>query len=571
MTQVLVVIFLIFMTYMWSHYGVFRAVLHLVTTIVAGSLAIAFWEPLVFQFGFAMKPEYAWGIWLLGPFILYMVALRFLTDKFISLDVDHTLLANAIGGGVCGLCSGILTAGLTVIGLGFLPLDFSFGQYKPLTITQAGHIEDHHRLWPPVDGMTAAFFTRLSGGGFYGGESLSQYMPELARQSWLFRIRADGGEMVTAVRDSIAFGRCLKHSMPLDATKFDQGVIDGLQKAMAIKGLDEIQAKQLVIVETTVYFKVPPFDSDRILRLAVPQVRLFAKSGMGRQVRMNMHFPVAFVETDINGHPWFEPIDSLRDGLVSANTKPQIIRWVYVLPDGEAPSYMLVRQLRLKLPPVAEYQDEPRIVKQALGKIKPPKKTTKKSSRKRQSSKLTKQSGKKATKKPKEIEVTDELYTLINIEKADTFLTFTEQKMHFGKGEVRLPRGRVPKHLKCHRVYAPPGQVAVRVRLAEQRLHTLLGRARALAASLGPIWITDHQGDQHFPIGYVWVKQGKTLVFHFEEFGEIRYARQLPQNPGENDIVHLYFSVPSGVKIVSYQLDQDIYTLDTPLEIRQEE
>ena len=72
--NLLVIVFVLGMAIMWSTYGLFSAFLHLLVVIVAGALAFAFWEPLVYNLLLGFMPSYAWGLGLVGLFAVLLIA-----------------------------------------------------------------------------------------------------------------------------------------------------------------------------------------------------------------------------------------------------------------------------------------------------------------------------------------------------------------------------------------------------------------------------------------------------------------------------------------------------------------
>ena len=98
------VVFLLFMVYWWSVQGLFSGVMHLVSVIVAGSLAFAMWEPItngIFMRASSIAP-YAWGLGLIVPFVILLTVLRVLGDKFIGRNMYFQPIISQVGGGVAG-------------------------------------------------------------------------------------------------------------------------------------------------------------------------------------------------------------------------------------------------------------------------------------------------------------------------------------------------------------------------------------------------------------------------------------------------------------------------------------
>ena len=116
--NIVVIVFVLAMIFWWSQQGFFSAFIHLCLTIVAGTIALSIWEPLVLKFLIFRMPQYAWTVGLLAPFALLLFGLRFAADRLVPGNVQMMPLLSKALGGACGLGSGVLTAGLVFIGLG---------------------------------------------------------------------------------------------------------------------------------------------------------------------------------------------------------------------------------------------------------------------------------------------------------------------------------------------------------------------------------------------------------------------------------------------------------------------
>ncbi|MBC8437453.1 MAG: hypothetical protein H8D86_01215, partial [Planctomycetes bacterium] len=163
MITVTVCIFILLVVARFSAQGMFSAFLHLILTVLAGCLALALWEPIVYGILLARMPEYAWGAGLLLPFGLILLGLRWTFDHYIGGNVNFHAMADRIGGGVFGLFSGILTAGILVIGLQMVGLQTLMG-YQGWIVNDKGEPERVATIFPNVDVITSNFCVRLSFG-----------------------------------------------------------------------------------------------------------------------------------------------------------------------------------------------------------------------------------------------------------------------------------------------------------------------------------------------------------------------------------------------------------------------
>ncbi len=266
-----ILLFLIGMGYWWGFVqGLFSAFLHLIVTIVAGALAIAFWELLATRFLLNTMPSYAWGISLIAPFTLLLILLRTALDKLIPKNMQFPQVANMVGGAACGVASGVLASGLVVLGLAQLPMS-SVGEYQPFTIRDGGDIApsaEGGTLWVPVDSMASAFFQLLSNGAFYSGEPMALFLPNLRDHAFTSQLKVDPNASAVATPGSVELGEKLYvHKTPLP----------GLHPAAAtaIKASD---GKQVVVVDTRWKSSLATYDKDSTVRVPPSQVRLIAWS-----------------------------------------------------------------------------------------------------------------------------------------------------------------------------------------------------------------------------------------------------------------------------------------------------
>src|SRR5207253_1984620 len=123
-----------------------------------------------------------WAISLVLPFAAALALIRVGFDKMIPWNVAVNDIANYIGGGVCGVISGIITAGILILGIGFLRIAPDEFGYQPLAYTGTavgrGSVERHEKLWVPVDSITASLYQRLSVASFRSAEPLAKWHPD---------------------------------------------------------------------------------------------------------------------------------------------------------------------------------------------------------------------------------------------------------------------------------------------------------------------------------------------------------------------------------------------------------
>lgn len=201
-----IILILLIMIAIWATYGFFSAFVQLIIVIASGVLALALWEPVSYML-LGRMPAYAHGVGLLAPFALLMIVLRTVFDKLCKANVHMPRIADQIGGGACGLCSGILAVGLLLNGANFLPMHREVMGWEPYKV-DANKVTDNDEgtdLWVAVHKWSAGFFELVSAGSMSptGGTPLAEGRPELAKRAILTRMPADVNQMRTAHPGSV--------------------------------------------------------------------------------------------------------------------------------------------------------------------------------------------------------------------------------------------------------------------------------------------------------------------------------------------------------------------------------
>ncbi len=203
--NILVIGLVLGLAYAWMVRGFFNAFIHLLCVLVAGALAFAVWEPATYAV-MAVSPERgflsfiesaAWGVGLILPFCVFLLLARLLTDRVVSANLRNSNAADYAGGAVCGLGIGVITAGITVIGLQGLRLPTDNG-YRPVWYTEdraagAGSLVDNQNLWIPADRIVAGLYANLSEGSMSVPESLAKWRPDLELAGFAARISPGDG------------------------------------------------------------------------------------------------------------------------------------------------------------------------------------------------------------------------------------------------------------------------------------------------------------------------------------------------------------------------------------------
>lgn len=567
-TNIVIILFILAMIYMGTVQGLFSSFLHLMVVIAAGALALAVWEPLTL--GLLMKhiPLMAWTVGLLVPFGLLLLILRITSDKLIPANAQMPGIANLLLGGACGMLSGILTAGIAVIGIGFLPFGPDLGGVQPYAIGRSGVIEDSDtKFWVPVHSLTANFYAGLSRGAFASSTPMAEYKPHLDVQSSLVRLRPEFVSIVAAPEAVNVTGAYIAETSALTGA--------GPATAEALGSEFTRPGYKLVLIDTEWTKVEGTVDGDRALRLPASQVRLITRSTEGKQVELAG--PVGFSKLEGENRVFY-PYDT--ESQVAFSTAPNsTFGFVYLIPADQQPLFPIIRNLRLEMPD--EVNSNPDEVLAALGN--PPVPTapeegenadgTGDGAAAQGDTVIGDRSGIRAGTYALDLEVTNRLPRTAskNTISGLSFNDTDEGAMITtgSTGSARKPAGNVGTRNKIIGFNIPDHEVMVRVRLNRDVNQTILGAGLSSAASLYPIFLKDTQGNQWPPTAWVWQKAEGDQEIHYDAFDTIRNAKQLPlSRKGDGDDFYLYFTVTKPATLVSYNIgDVSDQTFEPPLRV----
>lgn len=235
--NIVIVVLLLASLAIWSTYGLFSALLHLLIVIVSGVIALSLWEPLSYWL-LGRMPEYAHGIGLLAPFVLCLIIFRAAIDQLCRMNVHVPRLADQIGGGAVGLISGVLAFGMVFNAINFLPIARDAFGWEPYSIRGSGMIpSEDGRLWgfTRINEWSGAFFSTIAGGSMrpIGGTPLTEARPNLAQRAAIYRLPEDGNQMRAAHPDSVKVTGM--YSVPATESELRKLV----QRAVVFQFLDE--------------------------------------------------------------------------------------------------------------------------------------------------------------------------------------------------------------------------------------------------------------------------------------------------------------------------------------------
>lgn len=551
--QIVVVLFILFMAFWWGSQGGFNALVHLVSVVIAGVFAFAFWELLVLGFLVDRMPRYAWGVGLLSLFALFLLIVRKIFDLTVKKNLFFSQIPNLVIGGVFGFLSGILTAGITLLGVGFLPFEEEFLGYVPLAIEdKSGQPTRRDTLWIPADDYAARFFTHLSGTAFYSYDPMSVYRPDLFVQSHLTRLKDDPHSSPVTNPASIEIAEV---AAPAGAISVPSLIAQFLgQSGGKIDG-------RIIVVKTKLASKpVGTYDGDGLIRLYPQQIRLGVVNGVDEETRLIA--PAGFSQPDPARRNTRVFVPFTSDRVQATNSGDADFAFVFVVPENYNPKYLAVRGTRFNLPAADTFKPD---VIAAMGTYTPPDVPAVVVDPVKGSG--TNESPLAGSAMNGTLEASAALPEAIdrNMVRGD-FTYSNDSEILNGHSTVAKPfEGRIDRKVRTDRIAQPPGTTILRAQFDPLKTASVLGSFVAAAAELHAIYITDAGGTQYLPIGYAWYKGTGDTVIKLDRSDPIRSAKQIPfreVNPGI-DRIYLYWQVPRGTRITGLNIGQKThYDLD---------
>ncbi len=509
--------------YWWANQGVFSALMHLICVIAAGAIALAVWEPLTV--GLLLRggqaDDYMWGVALVGVFVLSLLLLRVACDKLAPANVNFPSWANYIFGGAFGLCSGVLTMGIFILGAGFLQSSTSILDFYGTARTENAKIEKVNSLIVPVHSLTANFYAMLSNGAFapIGSRSMWTLYPDLDRQA------------ASLQRDSYNEGRGKTTLAP------DAASISG---AFVCKGMTPNQFGVLVD------FSRPAFDMpDSVLTVSKAQVQLLSDTSGWRKPSVAYPFKWA-QKTASGGTIQYLYDDNTHYAQNVPGNEQALILFVF---DGSElrdrlPKYVRIKGTRYRLPQLNELSLAQ--WNALLADLRDPKATPV----------YVDPAAPKIAARDIDISNGIEPVSVNSNEIAPMKhqdFELTEGEGKFGKGGVSTSR-----KLRIRGVFQPEGTKIVKVNVSRKRSSIdIYGDSNDAMKSLSDKarpYLLDDQNGQYTPIGYIWVRP-EDVIIKLDRINGIPEKGMIPSQPsaGTHEL-YLYFAVTKGAHIRAFMM-----------------
>lgn len=527
--------------YWWANQGFFSALLHFVCVVAAGAIALALWEPVTVKFLLrgGWFDNYAWGVSLLGIFVIALFILRVAFDKLVPDNVNLPSWANYLFGTAFGLGAGIITVGIFMLGAGFMQSSVDIVGYRGMARDSAtqGQPSKTGQLYPPLHTWTANFYTAMSGGALaptFTRASLKRNYPDL------------GGMAASLQRDSAWDGEG-RTTMPPDAVRIEE-VFFARNANIGGGGRGAIGVK--------VNFDRAAYDRGEMLVVSASQVRLIAQKG---GTAFGVH-PTRWVQLT-GGAPTehaFDDVTHYVTSLPAQQQTPVIFLFPLAALGGATPEFVQIKGNRYKLPATAPDIDDIAYLreKQSLGGT------------------VVKVAydANAPLAEDGEIQVDAGIQPLNVSKNAVSQMTVVDNFLSSGREE--FPResalGSAGRELRIKGILEAEGTKIVKVNVSRgtssidiwDDKHDFRKKAGGNSAPM----LVDSEGRTYKANGYFWIKSDKIEIMLNPEKG-IQNASEIPNLPSAGTHkLYLIFSVTDGVKIVGVRLgDVTVANTDVPV------
>ncbi len=613
------ILLVLLIAYLWLTRGFFSALMHLACTIAAGAIAFAVWEPLAYWLldvsptrgMFLFLRDTAWGLSLAIPFALSLVLLRVAMDKLVGANVNCDPRIEYVGGGVCGLFSGILTAGIVVISLGTLRFGQDWMGYQPVAYTTKpsgsgkGSLVSTRPIFRPyVDEMTAGFYEMVSRGALRPefGEPLGDLYPNLQDVPGLLRFSYEGkGRNTLKAKDfALLMDKSYTVGDPQGSTELEPLLKDAWNpesKQLAIDLNDRPVTKgHLLGLVIKFYSGAKETGGGSQVVIGPGQIRVLAEN----RGEVTEIFPMAVVSQADSTSPamgrW--RYDAERIFIASVGgASDAVMGFEFPIPTGFKPKYLYVKNIRVDLPAEPELNfsnfslrdgyirsgridDELRkqIIEQGQGTGGPDASDAViirflGPNQQPRPGFITYQDGginigrnigfilKKGTTRSLVMEDAASGKELLIASGEETFST--KEIKENGKG--------LDRQLQIKSLSAPDDVVIVRVNVSNGTQMSMLGKAALGADQTQPPMLVDTNGQTYEAVGFIY-KDATIYKLRFtpgSPMGSVSEAPPLSRSQGEGTSLEFVFRCSKGVSIARYQIGNKVIAdwTETPIKM----
>jgi hypothetical protein len=510
--NIVLILLVALIAYWWANQGLFSALLHLLCVVLAGAIALAFWEPLTVGLLLDLKgfSGYAWGVSLVLLFAVTLFLLRLAFDRLAPANVAVPHWANLTFGGLFGAGAGVLTIGILVIGCGFIQSTNEFMGFKGYRRDlQTSRVEKINGLFLPFHEWTADFYGWLSVGSLESAQPLWHYYPDLDRQA-------------TLIRDSFGGGR---------------GQISMPPEGCEVKAAYSVPESNRFLVK--VHFNNESRDFGHQLTISSSQIRLIERVPRGSARKARTIYPDIWTGWEQGAYHQFDDTTYYITSEPGKKTSDALIE--FQIPANFTPGYIQIRGTRYALPAQRAQIDQAQLQEMRSGR----------DLRTRPANVVSDWSS--VPQIPRDdIRVKNDIRPVsVSTNMLPAGISHIDRYLSEGKAEFRRGGMRPSRTLRILGIYEPKGTRCVKLEIGRGKVTDVFSRSQEFPAN-ARLALVDAQGETYEPIGYLYRKDQVTTI-ELRPGDYVATLDDLPRPPasGENEL-QLIFYVTEGETIVGF-------------------
>ena len=138
---------------------------------------------------------------LIAIFLVTLLILRLLTDRFIKGNMKFSMLIDRIGASFFGLLSSLTMVGIIALGFQMMPISPQIKGYD--RYPDLDKLEEAKNFFPNADGFVLSLVKQSSNYGFNGSTNFCHFHPDMRRELYMNRFTLAQGSRHEAAPDSI--------------------------------------------------------------------------------------------------------------------------------------------------------------------------------------------------------------------------------------------------------------------------------------------------------------------------------------------------------------------------------
>jgi hypothetical protein len=514
--NIILILIVLLLAYWWANQGFFSAVLHLFCVIIAGAIALAFWEPLTV--GLLLRgnwfDNYAWGVSLIGLFGVSLFVLRVTLDKLAPGNVDLPHGFNLGLGGVAGAAAGVLTLGIVLIGASFVQSSNALMGWQGHQRSSSGQVARSKDLWIPYHQIASEFYDWVSVGSLATNRPLRHYTPDLHVQATTFR----------------------------DTWREGRGRVAVAPKFVSIK--EVFHCPDLGQYAIKVHFESGAFDDEgRNLIIAASQMRLIGPAEGAEEPPVA--YPVGWAQytKESPRSATYFPFNSPMQYATNVPAQQQADILFVFKTTMSRPLFLQIKNVRFVVPAslkkigAAEFESLQRDFAPPTGQVAVDPRAPQLD--------------------PTDIQVNNELRPLIvSVNQLPSSMNHVDNRLSDGHAVFPQRGDRVGRNLQIEGLLEPAGTKVVQLDVSKRSSATVFGIAARTAGDAATPFLIDQNGGSYVPFGFIYVRNDDNTEIYLDPKNGIRTLDQLMTLlRGGDGTVRLLFYVTEGATIVSFRLN----------------